>query len=97
VHNGQLVIPYGISDYATTFATRRRHSNLTSNEPVGTVFREGDQVVLAGGTYQGTTGCFVRVRQDANWADIKESNGNTRSHPVAWLAHATAATPALVN
>jgi predicted GH43/DUF377 family glycosyl hydrolase len=21
VHNGQLVIPYGISDYATTFAT----------------------------------------------------------------------------
>jgi hypothetical protein len=64
---------------------------MTSNEPVNTVFREGDQVVLASGTYQGTTGSFVRLRKDANWADIKESNGDTCSHPVAWLAHSTAA------
>jgi len=70
---------------------------MTSNEPVGTVFREGDQVVLAGGTYQGTTGCFVRLRKDANWADIKESNGDTRSHPVAWLAHSACAIPDSVS
>ena len=70
---------------------------MMSDRPVGTAFREGDEVVLAEGTYQGTPGIFVRLKKDANWADIKESNGNTRSHPVAWLAHATAATPALVN
>ena len=62
---------------------------MKTNEPVGAAFREGDEVVLAQGTYQGTTGCFVRLREDANWADIKERNGNIRSHPVAWLAHST--------
>ena len=54
---------------------------------VGTKFREGDDVVLAEGTYQGTHGVFLRLKGDANWADINEPNGSTRSHPVAWLAH----------
>jgi hypothetical protein len=54
---------------------------------VDTLFREGDEVVLAKGTYQGTSGIFVRLRKDVNWADITERNGSTRSHPVAWLAH----------
>jgi hypothetical protein len=49
-------------------------------------FRQGDEVVLAVGTYQGTVGVFLRLREDVNWADITESNGAIRSHPVAWLA-----------
>jgi hypothetical protein len=52
------------------------------------VFHEGDSVVLAEGTYQGTPGVFLRLRADPNWADIKERNGIVREHPVAWLAHA---------
>ena len=64
---------------------------MMSNRPVSAVFREGDQVVLAEGTYQGTLGVFVRLRPDVNWADITERNGSTRSHPVAWLDHSTGA------
>ena len=56
-------------------------------------FIEGDEVVLAAGTNQGTLGIFRRLRSDVNWADITERNGNTRSHPVTWLAHSTSATP----
>lgn len=64
---------------------------MMSNRCVSTVFREGDEVVLAEGTYQGTLGVFVRFRQDANWADVTERNGTIRSHPVAWLDHFTGA------
>jgi hypothetical protein len=56
-------------------------------------FREGDEVVPAAGTNQGTLGIFRRLRSDVNWADIKERNGSIRSHPMAWLAHSTYATP----
>jgi hypothetical protein len=49
-------------------------------------FREGDDVVLAEGTYQGTVGIFLHLREDVRWADIAEPNGSIRSHPVAWLA-----------
>ena len=62
---------------------------MMSNEPVGTAFREGDQVVLAKGSYQGTLGVFVGLKKDVNWADIQERNGSIRSHPVAWLAPST--------
>jgi len=55
-------------------------------EPTHPAFREGDEVVLAEGTYQGTIGIFLHVREDVNWADIAERNGSVRSHPVAWLA-----------
>ena len=55
---------------------------------VDRVFREGEEVVLAEGTYQGTPGVFLRLRADARWADIRERNGSVRSHPVEWLAHA---------
>jgi hypothetical protein len=54
---------------------------------VGAAFREGDEVVLAIGTYQGTRGVFLKLKQDTAWADITEPNGVIRSHPVAWLAH----------
>ena len=50
-------------------------------------FRAGDRVVLAEGTYQGTPGVFVKLREDVNWADIQELNGTVRSHPVSWLQH----------
>jgi hypothetical protein len=53
-------------------------------------FRKGDEVVLAEGTYQGTLGTFLGLKEDANWADITERNGEVRSHPVTWLAPASA-------
>ena len=34
-----------------------------SNKPAGTVFHEGDEVVLGRGTYQGTPGVFVRLKR----------------------------------
>ena len=53
------------------------------------IFREGDEVVLAQGTYPGTVGVFLRLKEDVNWAEIMERNGDVRSHPVLWLEHAT--------
>ena len=53
-------------------------------------FHEGDQVVLAEGSYQGTPGVFLRLREDVKWADITERDGSVRSHPIAWLAHSAA-------
>jgi len=71
---------------------------MMNTRPAGPTFREGDEVVLAQGTYQGTLGVFVRLGEDVNWADITERNGSIRSHPVAWLEHAaTAAVRGAVN
>ena len=70
---------------------------MTNNGPANTIFREGDEVVLAGGPYQGTLGVFLRLGKDAKWADITERNGRLWSHPVAWLAHAPAAVATAVN
>lgn len=57
-------------------------------------FHEGDNVILALGTYQGTRGVFLSLREDIQWADIRETNGEVRSHPVAWmnLAHSPKST-----
>ena len=52
-----------------------------------TEFRAGENVVLAEGTYQGTRGVFMRLRQDVNWAEIRERTGVVRCHPIAWLQH----------
>jgi hypothetical protein len=65
--------------------------------PTDSIFHEGDEVVLANGTYYGTHGIFLRLKEDANWADITERNGSIRSHPVAWLAHSTDAVRGSVN
>jgi hypothetical protein len=32
---------------------------------------------------------FLHLREDPAWADIEESGGAIRSHPVEWLEHAT--------
>ena len=50
---------------------------MTSTRPAATKFREGDPVVLAHGSYQGTPGVFLRLRCDVNWADITERNGKS--------------------
>ena len=64
---------------------------MTTNRRIDTGFHEGDEIVLAEGTYQGTPGVFLRLRADVHWADIAERDGRIRSHPVAWLAHVTGA------
>ena len=66
---------------------------MMSAQPVGPRFREGDEVVLARGSYQGTLGVFLHLKMDCNWADIRERNGAIRSHPVIWLAHYAGAIP----
>jgi len=68
---------------------------MTDTTPVGAAFRAGDEVVLAHGTYQGTPGVFLRLREDAKWADITERNGSVRSQrpPQALLHAATLAKP----
>ena len=70
---------------------------MMNTRPVGRAFREGDEVVLIDGTYQGTAGVFLRLREDVNWADITERNGSVRSHPVVWLGHSADAIPGSVN
>ena len=60
---------------------------MMSTQPAGPTFREGDEVVLAKGSYQGTLGVFLHVKEDTNLADIRERNGAIRSHPVIWPAH----------
>jgi hypothetical protein len=61
---------------------------MTSIRPIAPGFREGEAVVLARGSYQGTKGMFLRLREDPLWADIQEPGGAVRSHPVEWLEHA---------
>jgi hypothetical protein len=49
-------------------------------------FRPGDSiVVLCEGRYNGIAGRFVGLRDDPNWAEIEQSDGLIRSHPVQWL------------
>ena len=62
-----------------------------TSEFAGPTFREGDEVVLVAGSYPGTRGVFLRLKEDTNWADIREGSGLTRSHPVIWMAHAESA------
>ena len=64
---------------------------MMTTRDAGPTFHEGDEVVLAHGTYQGTPGVFLKLREDLNWADIQELNGAVRSHPVTWLAHSASA------
>jgi hypothetical protein len=65
---------------------------MTSTRPADPTFRQGDEVELAHGTYQGTLGVFQRLREDVSWADIMERSGEVRGHPVIWLAHSASAT-----
>jgi len=62
---------------------------MTSIRPIESGFHKGEAVVLARGTYPGTQGVFLQLREDPAWADIRQSDGEIRSHPVEWLDHAT--------
>jgi hypothetical protein len=64
--------------------------NMNFIRTAAPVFREGDEVELISGSYQGALGVFVRLRNDVKWADIAERNGNVRSHPIEWLGPAGA-------
>jgi hypothetical protein len=70
---------------------------MTSEKRVETIFHEGDAVVLARGSYQGTLGIFSRLRADVNWAEIIERNGAVRCHPVAWLELSSSTTPGIAD
>jgi hypothetical protein len=59
---------------------------MTPVKPASPAFREGDAVVLRTGSYQGTPGVFLRLKEDAKWAEITETDGSVRSHPLEWLA-----------
>jgi hypothetical protein len=48
-------------------------------------FRAGDNVRLAEGPYQGTTGVFMALTQDVKWAEIEEPKNRVRRHPVEWM------------
>lgn len=61
---------------------------MASIRPIDSGFQKGEAVVLGRGSYQGTPGVFLQLRQDPAWADIEESGGVIRSHPVEWLDHA---------
>jgi hypothetical protein len=51
-------------------------------------FQKGDAVFLARGSYEGTQGTFISLKdEDTKWADILEQNSQVRSHPVEWLQH----------
>lgn len=63
---------------------------MTTPELPVAPFREGDEVVLALGSHQGTPGVFLHLCEDAKWADIRERSGRVRSHPMIWLARAAA-------
>ena len=62
---------------------------MTSVRPIASGFQKGEAVVLARGSHPGTPGIFLQLREDPAWADIQEGDGETRSHPVEWLDHAT--------
>jgi hypothetical protein len=63
----------------------------TQSSPISTTlpaFRNGDEVTLAKGLYQGTLGVFLNFKgDDPKWADVLERNGEVRSHPVEWLEY----------
>jgi len=62
---------------------------MTSIRPIAPGFQKGEAVVLARGSHPGTSGVFLQLRKDPAWADVQESDGEIRSHPVEWLDHAT--------
>jgi hypothetical protein len=66
-----------------------RSHTVQPREPVAVPkFQKGDAVVLAKGSYEGTLGTFLNLKDDdPKWADILEENSQVRSHPVEWLQH----------
>lgn len=66
---------------------------MTIDKTGGQPFHDGDEIMLAKGTYEGTLGVFRHLKDDPKWADIMESDGSIRSHPVEWIAFRSAPAP----
>ena len=49
-------------------------------------FHPGDEVVLAEGPHKYVHGIFLGLKEDVEWAAIKEANGTMGSHPVEWMS-----------
>ncbi len=49
-------------------------------------FRAGDEVVMVEGPHKCVHGIFLELKDDVEWASIKESNGTVSSHPVEWMS-----------
>ncbi len=49
-------------------------------------FRAGDEIVLAEGPHKYVHGVFIGLKDDVEWASIKESNGMVSSHPIEWMS-----------
>jgi hypothetical protein len=49
-------------------------------------FHAGDEVVLAEGPHKYAHGIFLGLKEDVEWAAIKEASGAVNSHPVEWMS-----------
>ena len=64
------------------------HTQQSSVPVAVPTFQKGDGVFLAKGTYEGTIGTFLNLKDDdPKWADILEQDSQVRSHPIKWLQH----------
>lgn len=48
-------------------------------------FHPGDAVVLAHGPHKHVRGTFLNLKDDVEWAAIREPSGTVTSHPVEWM------------
>jgi hypothetical protein len=48
-------------------------------------FHPGDRVILAEGPHKYTSGTFLSLRDDVEWANVRESDGTLSMHPVEWM------------
>lgn len=48
-------------------------------------FHAGDEVVLVEGPHKYVRGIFVSLKEDVEWAAVREANGAINSHPVEWM------------
>ena len=72
------------TNHLDTPRQRRPGSSMAEKE-----FVSEEPWAVAEGTYQGTSGVFLHLRPDVHWADIQETSGVIRSHPMQWLRQAT--------
>jgi len=52
-------------------------------------FHAGDEVVLSDGPHKFVHGTFLGLKDDVEWASIKEASGALNSHPVEWMSKYT--------
>ena len=60
-------------------------------------FHVGDDIVLAEGPNKYIRGVFLTLKDDVEWAAIKEPTGAVTSHPVAWMHSYPGRNPAVLD